>query len=416
MTAAPLIPVRAGFLPLVDAALLVVAHEKDLAREEGIDLHLARETSWANIRDRLSVGHFDVAHMLAPLPIAANLGLSPLEVPFIAPMALGLGGNAVTVSNSLWSALAAEGAASDGDPARVGAALRHVISGRQSRRERLLVFAVVQSFSGHHYELRYWLAACGIDPDRDLTITVVPPPLMVDALKSGRIDGYCVGEPWNTAAVHDGSGRIATTKSSIWRSSPEKVLGVTKEWAESNPETLSGLLRALHRASLWCENKNNASELASLLARPDYLNLPEPVVLPAILNELALGDSGPRPVADFLIFASKAATFPWQSHALWFYSQMVRWGQVIPSEGRALAARLSYRPDLYRQALSSLGVAMPGASSKIEGALTERTHLPAARGQLVLGPDGFFDGVIFDPDRIEDYIAASKINAALHKN
>jgi ABC-type nitrate/sulfonate/bicarbonate transport system substrate-binding protein len=413
---APLIPIRAGFLPLVDAALLIVAREKDFAREEGIDLHLARETSWANIRDRVSVGHFDVAHMLAPLPIAANLGLSPLDVPFIAPMALGLGGNAVTVSTGLWVALAAEGVSSDGDPARVGRALRNVISARRSRRERPLVFAVVQTFSGHHYELRYWLAACGIDPGRDMTITVVPPPLMVDALKSGRIDGYCVGEPWNTAAVHDGAGRIVTTKSSIWRSSPEKVLGLTREWAEANPASLSALLRALHRASLWCGDKGNAADLAALLARPEYLNQPESAVLPAIINEVALGDSGPRPVADFLTFAGKAATFPWQSHALWFYSQMVRWGQVMHSEERARAARLSYRPDLYRQALSGLGVAMPGASSKIEGALTERTHLPAARGQLVLGPDGFFDGVIFDPDQLEDYIASSKIHAAMHKN
>ncbi|WP_119270998.1 CmpA/NrtA family ABC transporter substrate-binding protein [Taklimakanibacter deserti] len=410
MTSPPLIPVRAGFLPLVDAALLIAAKEKDFAREEGIDLSLTRETSWANIRDRVSVGHFDVAHMLAPLPIAANLGLSPLDVPFIAPMALGLGGNAVTVSKRLWSALEEQGAPSDGDPARVGAALRNVIKTGQTRQERLLVFAVVQSFSGHHYELRYWLAACGIDPDRDLTITVVPPPLMVDALKSGRIDGYCVGEPWNTAAVHDGSGRIVTTKSSIWRSSPEKVLGVTKEWAETNPLTLAAVLRALHRTSLWCEDKSNNAELADLLAGPDYLNLPQAVVLPAIENRIALGDKEPRPIADFLTFAGKAATFPWQSHALWFYSQMVRWGQVAHSPQRAQAARLSYRPDLYRQALSGLNVAMPGASSKIEGALTERTHLPAARGQLVLGPDGFFDGVIFDPDRVEDYIAA------LHKN
>lgn len=414
MTKTPLIPVRAGFLPLVDAALLIVAREKDFAREEGIDLHLSRETSWANIRDRISVGHFDVAHMLAPLPIAANLGLSPLDVPFIAPMALGLGGNAVTVSNDLWKALAAEGAPSDGNPAHAGEALRNVIAARRGRGERPLVFAVVQTFSGHHYELRYWLAACGIDPARDLTITVVPPPLMVDALKAGRIDGYCVGEPWNTAAVHDGSGRIVTTKSSIWRSSPEKVLGLTREWAEANSASLSALLRALHRASLWCEDKANAADLAALLARPDYLNLPEPVVLPAITNQISLGDNGPRHVADFLTFANKAATFPWQSHALWFYSQMVRWGQVAHSREGAEAARLSYRPDLYRQALSGLGVAMPGASSKIEGALTERTHLPAARGQLVLGPDGFFDGVIFDPDRLEDYIAASKIHTALH--
>jgi hypothetical protein len=235
-------------------------------------------------------------------------------------------------------------------------------------------------------------------------------------LKSGRIDGYCVGEPWNSAAVHDGSGCIVTTKSSIWRSSPEKVLGLTKEWADTNPAALAGLLRALHRASLWCDDGANGPELAALLGRPEYLDLPPSVVLPAIANEIALGDSGPRGIADFLIFASKAATFPWQSHALWFYSQMVRWGQVNHSAERAETARLSYRPDLYRQALSGLGVAMPGASSKIEGALTERIHVPAASGELVLGPDGFFDGVIFDPDRVEEYVTHLKINAALHKN
>ena len=178
---------------------------------------------------------------------------------------------------------------------------------------------------------------------------------------------------------------------------------------------MSGLLRALHRASLWCEDKANAADLTALLARPGYLNQPEPVILAAITNMISLGDNGPSHVADFLTFASKAATFPWQSHALWFYSQMVRWGQVRHSKEGAEAARLSYRPDLYRQALAELGVAMPGASAKIEGALVERTHLPAARGQLVLGPDGFFDGVIFDPDRLEDYIAASKIHTALHK-
>ena len=407
--------IRAGFLPLVDAAILIAAREMGFAREEGIDLHLIRETSWANIRDRVSVGHFDVAHMLAPMPIGANLGLSPLNVPLIAPMALGLGGNAITVSRGLWAEMEAEGAKSDGNPARSGEALRRIIALRRKSGARPLVFAVVHALSGHHYELRYWLAACGIDPANDLTITIVPPPLMVDALKSGRIDGYCVGEPWNSAAVHDGAGRIVTTKSLIWRSSPEKVMGVTRDWAEANPALLSDLLRALHRASLWCEDKGNAPELAALLARPEFLNLPEEVVLPAIASRISLGDHDPQPVADFLIFANKAATFPWQSHALWFYSQMVRWGQVPFSREGAEAARLSYRPGLYRRALAGLGVAMPGASAKIEGALSERTLLPAVRGQLVLGPDGFFDSVIFDPDRLEDYITGSAFNAAMHK-
>ena len=158
--------IRAGYLPLVDAAILVAAREMGFAKEEGIDLHLVRETSWANIRDRVSVGHFDVAHMLAPLPIGANLGLSPLNVPLIAPMALGLGGNAITVSRGLWAEMEAEGARSDGNPLRSGEALRRIIALRRTSGERSLVFAVVHALSGHHYELRYWLAACGIDPGK----------------------------------------------------------------------------------------------------------------------------------------------------------------------------------------------------------------------------------------------------------
>lgn len=394
--------VAAGFMPLLDSALLVMAGEKGFAAAEGVDLTLARENSWASIRDRLAVGHFDVAHMLAPMPIAFNLGLAPLNTRTVVPMALGLGGNALTVSRALWAQLRDEGAAADFDPRTTGAALAAVVA----RRSSPLRFAVVHLHSGHNYELRYWLAACDIDPDRQIEIVVAPPSLMADALGAGRIDGYCVGEPWNTAAVAKGVGHIATTKSAIWRSSPEKVLCVAAEWAEAHPEALAALLRALYRASVWCADPANRADLAATMA--GHLGCPVAWLMPALEGRIPTGDGTVVETPDFFLPHAKAATFPWKSHGLWFYSQMVRWGQVEASAAKEAIARQTYRPDLYRAALRDLGVAMPGANAKVEGALGVETPVGSAGASLVLGPDGFFDGAIFDPDRVADYIAAQR--------
>jgi NitT/TauT family transport system ATP-binding protein len=398
--------ITAGFMPLLDSALIVVAKEQGFAVEEGIDLTLVRETSWANIRDRLAVGHFQVAHMLAPMPIACNLGLTPLAARTIAPMALGLGGNAVTVSAALWEAMASHGATADLDAARAGCALKAALAGRRGRAPR---FAVVHPHSGHNYELRYWLAACGIDPDRDIEIVILPPPLMADALGAGTVDGYCVGEPWNTVAVALGHGHIATVKAAIWRSSPEKVLGAQAEWAERHPDALSALLRALYRAARWCAEPAHRAALASLLAGPAYVARPVDWLLPTLSGAIGVGGGATVAVEDFFVPHAKAATFPWKSHALWFYTQMVRWGQVPHDETNAAIARDTYRPDLYRAALKPLGVALPAANAKVEGALQMATPVGSSGASLTLGPDGFFDGGRFDPDAIDAYIAGQAI-------
>ncbi len=411
MRGGALLTVRAGFIPLLDASILIVAAKKGFAEAEGIDLVLVRETSWANIRDRVAIGHFDVAHMLAPMPIAASLGLTPLKGDLIAPIALSLGGNAITVSRDLWQAMKSYGATRDGDPASAGAALREAIIARRRVGEPPLTFAIVHPFSGHNFELRYWLAASGIDPECDIELTVLPPPFMVDALRSHHIDGYCVGEPWSSAAVLADVGRIATTKSAIWRSSPEKVLGMRAEWASAAPDTVAALLRALHKASLWCDDPANHAALASLLGQPDLLDASTEILLPGLTNRIALGDGPAALVPDFLFFSRRAATFPWVSHALWFFSQMVRWGQSHLTPETLAIARRTYRPDLYRAALTSLGVAMPNASAKVEGALTRETPVASSTGRLHLGPDGFFDGGIFDPDLISDYINSFAIAA-----
>ena len=400
--------IAASFMPLLDSALLVVAQTRGFAAAESVELALLRETSWANIRDRMAVAQVQVAHMLGPMPIACNLGLTPLAAPTLVPMALGLGGNAVTVSTGLWIRMQAHGAGPGLDPATAGEALRRVLAERRQSRPEPLRFAVVHPHSSHNYELRYWLAACGIAPDDDVLTVVLPPSFMPDALASGSIDGFCAGEPWNTAAVGRGIGRIATVKAAIWRQSPEKVLGVDAGWAAREPEALDALLRALHGAALWCGAPENRAELAALLAEPAYLGCPLDWLLPGLSGELEVGGGERVVVPDFFVPQASAATFPWKSHALWFYSQMVRWGQVDATTEAAAVAQGTYRPDLWRRALGPLGVAQPAANAKVEGALTRPTPVGSAGASLVLGPDGFFDGERFDPDSLSHYLAAQR--------
>ena len=399
-----LYPISAGFMPLLDSVLLVLAREKGFAAAEGLELKLVRETSWANIRDRVGVGHFDVAQMLAPMPIAAMLGLSPLAVPFVTPMVLGLGNNTVTVSAALWAAMAEAGAPTNLDAKATGAALAKVVAagGRKLR------FGVVHQTSAHNYELRYWMAASGIRPDRDVEIVVLPPPLLPDALGSGGIDGYCVGEPWNSAGVAEKGAHIATVKASIWQSSPDKVLGMRTQWADEHPDLVAALIRALHGAALWCADAENHTEIAAIMSPPHYLGHPAALVERALSGRLAIGGGIERQVADFYLPYARAANFPWKSHALWFYSQMVRWREVGPSaENAALAAR-SFRPDLYRNALLPLGVPIPKADYKSDGVVSGPVLIGADNGPLEMGPDAFFDGKIFDPHRLDDYIASQR--------
>ena len=408
MSAADIHEIRAGFLPLLDSAILVAAREKGFAEAEKVDLTLIRETSWANIRDRMAVGHFQMAHMLGPMPVAACLGLIPLQLDVVAPMALGLGGNAVTVSCALAAAIAEETTLLDLDAAQNIKGLARAVRRHNAKTDTPLAFAVVHPFSAHNYDLRYWLAAGGIDPDRDVRIVVVPPPLMADALKSGQIDGYCVGEPWNSLAVARGAGVMVTTKSSIWRSSPEKVLAVSESFVSDHPDAVAAVLRALYRSAEWCGRPENFEELAAVLAREDYVGQDESIILPALRGRLRYRGEEIAPVRDFFVPFEKAATFPWQSHALWFYSQMVRWGHASWNpESIGRVARV-YRPDLYRAAIGPLGGAVPAANSKVEGALKTPTYVGSSDGSLLLGPDGFFDDRIFDPEQIEAYVQAQR--------
>lgn len=402
-----MIELEAGFMPLTDSALLIVAKERGFAEDQNILLNLVRESSWANVRDRLAIGQLDISHALAPMPLAANLGLTPFDTKLIAPMALGLGGNAITVSNEIYSAMLTVEAFDPTQAGFAGAALCGVVKQRKSNGDKRLKFGVVHPYSVHNFELRYWLAGSGIAPETDVEIVILPPQLMVDALATGQIDGYCVGEPWNSLAVAKGIGKIATVKAAIWASSPEKVLAMKANWAADNADVVADLIRALFNASQWCGDLANTQELAGLLARPEYLNQDVAVIEQALNGEIMGGFELKAGLKFFEPFA-KAATFPWQSHALWLYTQMVRWGHVVHDAKNIKIARESFRPDLYRAALAPNDVPVPAANSKVEGGLSEATAVGVSAHELFLGPDGFFDGNVFDPDNVDAYISDQK--------
>ncbi|MFN2375134.1 MAG: CmpA/NrtA family ABC transporter substrate-binding protein [Candidatus Binatia bacterium] len=408
-----------GFIPLLDCASLAVAHEHGFAEAEGLRLTLVRESSWANVRDRLVVGHFDAAHLLGPMTVASTLGIGHVQVPLVAPFAFGLGGNAITVSTSLRSEMREHQAAlsggvdadSPGGEARMaGEALRRVVHFRARNDLPPLTFGMVYPFSCHNYELRYWLAASGIHPDHDVRLVVIPPPLLVDSMRAGHLDGFCVGEPWNSVAVEAGVGSIALATTAIWKLSPEKVLGCRADWASRRPGELAALLRCLYRASAWCADARNHDDLARLLADPRYVGAPTALLRQALAGEpvLTKGEAPVR-IEDFHVPLAHAATFPWVSHALWFYSQMVRWGQTRWSAQQLELVRATYRPDLYRTALAPLDLDIPDVDTRVEGRAGGSVALPSSKGRMSFDNDGFFDGKLYDPLELRAYATGFEI-------
>lgn len=390
---------RIGFLPLVDAALPILAHELGFAEQQGLRLELVRDMTWATVRDRLLYGHTDAAHMVAPLAIATALGRGRPAVPMAVPFVLGLNGNAVTFSTALADAVGL--GETLGDPVAIGRALKQVAG------ERRLRFGVVHRYSSHNYMLRYWLAGVGIRPDADVDIVVTSPPFAADALAAGEVDGICVGEPWNSIAVDRGVGRIALATAQIWRRGVEKVLSMRSAVAEERHDAVLRLVRALHAAAAHFVDPANAEANAAILARSDYLDASPDAVLRAITDRLRLTPGGePVHYPDFMFQYREAANFPWRSQAAWLYAQMTRWDGVAYADADAATATQVFRPDLYRVALAGSGAPLPGASSKLEGGLDSPIGVGSVQGRLTLGADRFFDGRSFDPEDIAGYLAS----------
>ncbi len=395
-------PVSIAFLQLTDAAPLVVARERGFAEAEGLDLTLVRTTSWATLRDRLVYGQVQAAQMLAPLAIAVTLGLSQQPAALAAPCKLNVNGNMVVMSGEFAAALAPDLRQRLDDP--LGTA--HDFAAAIGLFRRKPVIGVVHRFSSHALMLRYWLASAKVDPDRDVVLRVLPPSLMVEAMRAGEIDGFIAGEPWGSVAVAGGLAEAVAIGERIWRRGIEKVLTFRQDWLEENGDTVDRLVRAFAAAAAWCDAPDNHPELAALLARPDYVDQPSDVVERAITGSIT-PRSGEAPLRfpDFMLFSREATGFPWRSQALWIYSQLVRWGMTERTGAAEAAAGKVFRPDVYRRALAGSDMPMPGASMKVEGALGAPLPVGSSRGALTLGPDRFFDGRVFDPDRIDEYLA-----------
>ncbi|MEJ6392692.1 ABC transporter substrate-binding protein [Gymnodinialimonas sp. 2305UL16-5] len=384
------VTVSVGYIPLVDAAPLIIAEEMGFARNEGVHLDLVRAPSWSSVRDMLAFGRVDAAHLLSPIPVAMALGLGGVATPISAVAVLSVNGNAIGVSNALAGRLRDAGYGFDfADAGAAGAALLSAIDGP-------LRFGVPFPFSMHHEILRYWFQAVGWPADR-AEIHTVPPPLMADALAAGEVDAFCVGEPWGSIAVERGIASLLLPGSAIWRFAPEKVLAVRTDWAETEPSLLGRIMRATWNAGRWLSVPANAVVAAEILARPDYLRMAPEIIDRSLSGHLTITPQGDqRATPGFLEFHDGAASFPWRSQAAWIAEQVARRAGLDPTQA-SRKARHVFRSDLYRHHLAPTGAPMPGASSKLEGSIRQPTPVASESGRLFLQPDGFFDGRIFDP-------------------
>jgi two-component system, oxyanion-binding sensor len=378
-------PLHIGFIPLVDAAALIIAVDKGYTAAEGLDVTLVREVSWSNVRDKLNIGLFEAAHLLAPVAIASSLGIGHVKVPIVAPFNLGINGNAITVSPALHAAIMAEIDGDRFDPMTTARALARVVAAKRKSGAAPLTFAMTFPFSTHNYQLRFWMAAGGVDPDEDVRLVVLPPPFMVESLKNGHVDGFCVGAPWNSIAVDHGVGHILHFVADILVHAAEKVLAIRQGWAEKNPDVVARLTRAAIRAAEFIEEPGNRAEAARMLARPERIGVDAEVIQRTLDGRLKISPDGTiRENGRYLLIGREGAGRPDPFQAAWLYSQMARWAQTTLSEEALKAAVAVFRPDIYDAAL---GVSGNPASC----------------------PVGAFDGPEFDPQDIAGYLASFKI-------
>ncbi|MFC5068339.1 CmpA/NrtA family ABC transporter substrate-binding protein [Flaviflagellibacter deserti] len=378
-----MIKLRAGFVQLVDAAVLIAAADRGFAEAEGVNLELVREVSWSNVRDKLNLGHYEAAHMLAPLAIAESLGLDYARVPLTSLLVMNQNGNSILFGNETYAALLEHAQGDLDDPAVSGAALKKLIEARAKAGEEPLTFSMTFPFSSHNYLLRFWTAAAGIDPDEDIRLVVLPPPYMVDSLKNGHVHGFCVGAPWPSMAVEAGIGRIVHFGSDILATCSEKVLAVRSAWAAENRDSALALTRALIRSTVWCATPENRVELAHILAAPSRMNLSPDLILRALEGRLRMDANGRiRENAQYLVLSSAAAR-PDVRQGLWLYAQMVRWNQAEFSSSHMDAVNACLSPELFDAALCTM-----------------------ARKTVLDDGIGAFSGPAFDPTDIPAYLAA----------
>ena len=406
---------KLGFIKLTDMAPLAIAAEKGFFVEEGLNVTLEPQANWKVLLDGVIGGQLDAAHMLAGQPIAAMLGYGT-QANLIAPLSLDLNGNAITLSKRVWDMIRPSLPMEGGKPRHpISAEVLRPVVDRFKAEGKPFNMGMVFPVSTHNYELRYWLAAGGLNPGfytpgdvggtvgADVNLSVTPPPQMPATLEAGTIEGYCVGEPWNQQAVAMGIGVPVITDSEIWHNNPEKVLGMREDFAVQFPATTAALLRAVIKAQQWLDADGGANrrEAVDILSRPNYVGADAQVLAASMTGQFTFEAGDTRPAEGFNIFFNDYAGYPYYSDAVWYLTQMRRWGQVAedhPDSWYDEMARKVYRPDLYLAAA---------------GKLVEAGTIPA---EAVPETDGyreptnrFIDGMTYDGHKPNDYLAGFAI-------
>ncbi len=369
-----------GMIALTDCSPIVIAHEKGLFKKYGIASTVTKGANWAAIRDNLSSGTIQATHMLLGMPLASTMGLagSPKK-PMIVPWLMNRNGQAITLKSE-WKG-------------KVGAdpkALLPFVKQAKSLGEPL-TFAMTFPPGTHAMWMRYYLAAGGINPDTDVSLITVPPPQMVANMKIGKMDGFCVGEPWNARAINDKIGFTSVSTQDIWKDHPEKVCAFLAEFADKNPKTVKAVLKALHEASVWLDDMSNRPEQAEIVSKPTYINCDPKTILGRLQGHYDYGDGRTKEDANYMSFSARNCNYPQPKFAKWFLSQYRRWGLVKSAPDYEGITKQVMRTDIYEDAMKEIGY---------------------AHGGLDNSKETLFDGVTFDPTGdLEAYAKSFTVNS-----
>jgi nitrate/nitrite transport system substrate-binding protein len=371
--------VKFGMIALTDCSPIVIAHEKGLFKKYGINSVVAKQASWAAVRDAISNGDIQATHMLIGMPIASTLGLlGAPKKPMIAPWLLNRNGQAISLKAELKGKVGA-------DPKKL---LPLVMDAKAKGSP--MTFAMTFPPGTHAMWMRYWLAAGGINPDKDAALITVPPAQMVANMKVGKMDGFCVGEPWNARVIADGIGYTGITTQELWKDHPEKVCAFTAEFADKNPKTVKAVLKALNEASVWLDDLKNRPEQCEIVSRATYINCPKELILGRMLGKYDYGDGRTKQDPNYMIFSSRNCNYPQPKYAMWWLTQLKRWGMLSgPVDYKGVASQVM-RPELYEEAMKEIGYKHGGKNDS---------------------PETLFDGKTFDPAKAEAYANSFDVNS-----
>ena len=337
--------IRFGIIALTDCASIVMAHELGLFKKYGIESTISKEASWAAIRDKLMLGENQATHMLFGMPFSSSMGLlgSPVK-PMIIPFEINHNGQGISLENDL----KAKGVST---PQR----LKPIVD-EAKKAGKPMTFAMTFPPGTHAMWMRYWLAAGGINPDKDVSLITIPPPQMVANMKVDKMDGFCVGEPWNARAIADGIGFTSITTQQMWKDHPEKVCAFTEEFAAKNPKSVKATLKALHLASVYLDKLENRPKAAEIISRPTYINCPPDIILGRLLGKYDYGDGRKEQDPFYMIYSDRHCNYPQPAFATWWLTQFRRWGMVKGAPDYAGVSKRVMRPDIYTEAMKEMGV------------------------------------------------------------